>query len=99
MSWRITRAAKADLLEVGRFAEQHWGATQRRQYLTLLESAFRRITDYPRIGKRCDEIRKGYYQLVVRRHVIFCRLGDDGRVEIIRVLRQSMSVDHFWPVG
>ena len=98
MSYRITRAAKADLLEVGRLREQRWGETQRRQYMALLESAFGRIANYPRIGRRCDEIRKGYFQMVARRHVIFYRLGNDGRVEIIRVLHQSMCVDHFWPV-
>ena len=98
MPYRITRAAKADLLEVGRFSEQRWGATQRRQYLALLERAFRQIADYPRIGKRCDEIRKGYFQMVARRHIIFYRLGDDGQVEIIRMLHQSVSVDHLWLV-
>jgi toxin ParE1/3/4 len=93
--YRITAAAKADLLEIGRFTQLRWGVAKRRLYVATMETAFAQIADHPNIGAACPEIRAGYKQKVVGRHIVYYRLGRDGTVEIIRVLHQSMAIEPF----
>ena len=94
MPYRITVAARADLLDIGRYTQKRWGVEQWRKYLAHLQTAFSRVAEHPQLGTPCPEIRRGYLQLFVARHRVFYRLGDDGVVEIIRVLHQSMCLDH-----
>jgi toxin ParE1/3/4 len=89
--YRLTAAAHADLLEIGRFTQQKWGRRQRIQYLKRLEAALTRLAVHPEMGTRCDAIRAGYLAYPVGRHRIFYRLGQDGVPEVIRILHQAMS--------
>jgi toxin ParE1/3/4 len=89
--YRLTAAAHADLLEIGRFTQQKWGRRQRIQYLERLEATLTRLANNPEMGKRCDSIRAGYRTYPVGRQRLFYRPGPDGTVEVIRILHQAMS--------
>ena len=90
--FRLTRAAEADLKEIGRATLERWGRRQRNTYLRELDEAFRRIAENPGLGVQRDEIREGYRSLPKNRHVIFYRLRK-GEVEIARVLHQRMDIE------
>lgn len=93
-TFRITRAAVRDLVEIGRYTTERWGATQGQRYLTQLNSRFEALAQQPELGRRCDEIRSGYWRIQEGKHVIFYRLGFTNTLEIIRVLHERMLPDN-----
>ncbi|MBU1188284.1 MAG: type II toxin-antitoxin system RelE/ParE family toxin [Gammaproteobacteria bacterium] len=89
--FRISRAARQDLLRIGRFTERRWGKAKRNHYLGQLDEAFALIAKNHSIGSICDEIYQGYRKLPEGSHVIYYRVTD--MVEIIRILHERMDPD------
>jgi toxin ParE1/3/4 len=85
----VTRAAEADLADVGRFTRERWGDEQFRQYLARLDARFRLLAKDPSQGRACDDIRRGYLRYHEGKHVIFNRFNR-GLLEIVRVLHERM---------
>jgi toxin ParE1/3/4 len=90
-SYRLTRAAREDLAEIGRYTERRWGPAQRRDYLAQLDARMESLVDHPQMGMARDDVRPGYRCLREARHLIFYRAAA-GTVEIVRVLHQRMDV-------
>jgi toxin ParE1/3/4 len=88
-AFRLTKAAKRDLVQIARFTQQRWGDEQRVRYLTLLDARFRWIAKHPRLGLASDHIRPGYWRCIEGRHVILYRIAQGG-VDIIRVVHDRM---------
>jgi len=89
--YRLTRAAREDLAEIGRYTERRWGVAQRRAYLAQLDARMELLVDHPQMGTARDDVRRGYRCLREARHLIFYRAAA-GTVEIVRVLHQRMDV-------
>jgi len=92
-SFTITNAAKADLKEIGRYTQKHWGRDQRDQYLTMLDTCFHKLAANPLKGKNCNEIRDGYRKLNAGSHVIFYHPTLPDTIEIVRVLHGRMDIE------
>jgi toxin ParE1/3/4 len=88
--FRVTKAAERDLVDIGRYTQEEWGEVQGRRYLRRLDARFRRLAQKPHQGRRCDEVRAGYWRYHEAKHVIFYRIAKDHIVEIIRVLHERM---------
>lgn len=88
-SFRITKAAKRDLVEIARYTLERWGDQQRRRYVSQLDARFTWLAQNPTLGIDSDHIKAGYRRYVEGRHVIFYRVVR-GRTEIIRVLHVRM---------
>ena len=93
--FRVSRAAREDLLRIGRFTERRWGKAKRNHYLGQLDKAFALIAESYSIGKTCDEISPGYRKFPEGSHVIYYRVTD--MVEIIRILHERMDPDSYLP--
>jgi toxin ParE1/3/4 len=89
-SFTVTNKAKADLKEIGRYTQEHWG---RDQYLTMLDACFHQLAANPHKGKDCNEIRDGYRKLIAGSHVIFYRQTLTDTIEIVRVLHGRMDIE------
>jgi toxin ParE1/3/4 len=89
--FRVSAAARQDMLGIGRFTQQQWGKIKRNDYLAQLDRAFELISANPLIGSGCDEIVQGYRKYSQGSHIIYYRVTD--RVEIIRVLHERMDPD------
>ncbi len=77
------------------YSLKQWGAQQTERYIDDLTQAFGFLTEDPKAGPACENIRVGYRKYPVIRHVIYYRETDYG-VEIIRVLHDRMLVTrHF----
>lgn len=87
--FRITKAAKQDLVEIAAYTFERWGDAQRRRYLAQLDARFHRLAKKPALGLPSDDIRPGYWRYQEGRHVIFYRRAKPG-IEIIRVLHVRM---------
>ena len=66
------------------YTERQWGTGQRAAYREVLESAFRRIGDFPDIGRPAESGPAGLRELVLRHHTIVYR-RDSARVTILRI--------------
>lgn len=89
MKFRLTQRAQNDLLSIARYTQQHWGVSQRNQYLLSFDACFRRIAESPSCGRASDDIRSSYRQLLQGSHVIFYRQAGDGWIDIVRILHKS----------
>jgi toxin ParE1/3/4 len=89
----LTRRAIADLVDIARYTEKHWGVEQRNKYLTILDSAFQQLAATPAIGRDCSDIRHGYRKMNVGSHVVFFRQKRSDEIEIVRVLHERMEIE------
>ena len=84
--------AKEDLLSIGRYTEWKWGIEQRNRYLNQIDDSFPLLAEDPAKGRKCDDIRQGYFKYGVGKHFIYFRNMEAG-IEIVRILHQRMDVD------
>jgi toxin ParE1/3/4 len=72
----ISTLARTDLKNIGRYAAQQWGIEQRNHYLLRFDERFKILSQNPKMGHCCDEIREGYRRFREGEHVIFYRLTE-----------------------
>lgn len=92
-SYRFSKLARLDLIEIGDYTLDHWGADQAIRYLGSLERCFSLIAANPEIGRKCYRLRKGYRRIEHEKHVVFYRTGDEG-VLVVRILHQRILPDN-----
>lgn len=92
-SFTLTNKAIADLKDIGRYTQKHWGREQRNLYLRMLDASFQQLAGNPLAGKDCSEIRAGYRKCYAGSHVIFYRQLSDDTIEIVRVLHGRMDCE------
>ena len=85
----FSRSAKADLLNIGAYTLQTWGAAQAERYIGSLEACAKLLAGNPALGRPCGWIRPGLYRFEKGRHVFFYRRQEDG-ILVSRILHQSM---------
>jgi toxin ParE1/3/4 len=90
--YRLTPAARADLAEIWDYTARTWGRLQAERYLLAIRDACESASQGPHQGQAIDTVRPGYRKRAAGSHVVFYRIGEDGHVEIIRVLHQRMDV-------
>jgi toxin ParE1/3/4 len=66
------------------------GALPAEKYVLGLHEAFRRLAEFPDIGRDARHIRPGYFRMEVASHTVFYRKTDEG-ILIIRVLHERMD--------
>jgi toxin ParE1/3/4 len=86
---RYSRSAKADLLGIGTYTQQAWGAAQAEGYLDNLEKCAKLLAANPDLGRRCAWIRPDLHRFEKGRHVFFYRREGEG-ILVSRILHQSM---------
>ena len=89
----LSNKALADLKDIGRYTQEHWGREQRDLYLGMLDTSFHQLAANPLKGKDCSDIRDGYRKLNAGSHVIFYRQRSNDSIEIVRVLHGRMDIE------
>ena len=89
----LTEAAKRDLKNIARFTQKRWGVEQRNIYLKVLDNSFHQLVSNPATGRACGEIKVGYYKFPTGSHMIFYRKNGDQKIQIVRILHESMDVE------
>ena len=105
--FRLARPALLDLANILSTSAERWGAEARQRYAAVLAAAMRHVAaepDGPLSQKRPD-LRSGIRSFHVRCarrsaegarvrrpvHVLYYRVGEEGVIEIIRVLHERME--------
>lgn len=97
MLFHLTVKAKTDLKGIGCYTQNKWGREQRNHYLHQLDEAFHLLAQDSNKGRDCAEIREGYQQYRIGKHVIFYRLTDPQHIEIVRILHERMNFENNSP--
>jgi len=94
-SHTIRQLAENDLEHIWLYTFHEWGIEQADKYIRSLLSRFSWLAENPRLGKRRDDIKPGYYCFPEGRHLIFYTITKNG-VDIIGIPHQGMDIiDHF----
>lgn len=88
----VSERAEADLREIWLYSFKTWGEAQADRYLDELDTGLQECGAERGRGRRRDEVRPGYWSLLIRRHVAFYTVTDD-EVLVQRVLHGSMEPD------
>lgn len=89
-TFKVSKKAGLDLLEIGEYTQNKFGINQRNSYLDSINAKFHTLTKNLKLGAVCDDIRKGYLLSHVGSHSIFYKEYSYG-IRIIRVLHQKMD--------
>ena len=89
---RLTPRARADLDAIWSFTRQRWSTHNADAHVRTIARAFDDIASDAASGLRADNIRTGYFRLLVGAHVLFYREAGPGVIEIVRILHQRMDV-------
>ena len=88
-TFRSSRLADADLVDIGAYTLRTWGKDQTLRYIDDLEACCQRLADNPSSGRPCDRVRPGLRRMEQGRHVVFFR-REPGGVLVSRILHERM---------
>ncbi len=88
----VSERAEADLREIWLYSFKTWSEAQADRYLDELDAGLQECGAEAERGKRRDEVRPGYWSLLIRKHVAFYTFTDD-EVLVQRVLHGNMEPD------
>ena len=89
--FRLTRQARASLMQIGLYTQQRWGRQQRVDYLKMIDGCFQRLADDPMQGKARPDIHGQLRSFPVGKHVVFYLIKEKGLVVIVNVLHERMD--------
>ena len=98
LTYKLSEYAEKDLAGIFDYTLQTWGEEQFRRYRDKLQEALDEICKNPLSvrSKSRDELFKGCRSFSAGKHVILYRVKE-VRVEIARVLHQSMDLERHIP--
>ena len=88
-TFRLSRLAAADLIDIGAYTLRTWGQEQAIRYIDDLEACCRAPADNPTSGRSCDQLRPGLRRMEQGKHVVFYR-RDPGGILVSRILHERM---------
>ena len=88
-TYRLSKLARLDLMEIADYTVDTWGQQQADRYLDRLVECFIQLSLTPGMGRSCEQVRTGYRRLEQDKHVIFYRLDQEG-IFIGRILHERM---------
>ncbi|MGV6873864.1 type II toxin-antitoxin system RelE/ParE family toxin [Pseudochelatococcus sp. B33] len=102
---RLSAAAEEDVLNIVLWTAEHFGAEQARRYRATIFAALRDLGDGPDATGTRDraELGRNLRSLHVARrgrrgrHIILFAAVDDVRIEIVRILHDSMDLARHLP--
>lgn len=88
----VTQDALRDLRQIDKYIGQDNPAAAV-EFVGRLSNQFQRLSQFPNIGHRCDEIKPGYRRIAEGDYIIFFQKIDDEKLAILRVVhgRRDLS--------
>ena len=88
----LTNKAVDDLTNIWDYTVEKWSEKQADKYYEMLIDNCQEIADNPRLGKNYHTITPTLFGLRTIRHIIFYRKTSIDKVEITRILHESMDL-------
>lgn len=94
MKYEISEKAFEVIENIWLYTVESWSVEQADRYYNLIFDEIEYISEHPLSGRDVNHIRKNYRCTKVKSHLIFYRfLKSEKKVEVIRILHQSMDVE------
>lgn len=94
MKYEISEKAFEDIENIWLYTVEAWSVEQADRYYNLIFDEIEFISEHPLSGRDVNHIRKNYRCTKVKSHLIFYRyMKSEKKIEVIRILHQSMDVD------
>jgi len=91
----ISTEALSDLEEIWIYTLKKWSKEQADRYYSLLIDDIEYLQSNYYTGKSAEYIRPEYRVSFVKSHIIFYKIVDDQKLEVIRILHQSVNIDNW----
>lgn len=95
LALHISSDAVFDLEQIWSYTRKKWSIAQADRYYSLLIDEIQFLRSNYHTGKSAEYIRAGYRVSYVKSHIIFYRIVDDQKLEIVRILHQSVDIDNW----
>lgn len=89
----VSSEALSDLEKIWIYTREKWSKEQADRYYSLLIDEIQFLQSNYYTGKSAEYIRPGYRVSFVKSHIIFYKVFEDQKLEIIRILHQSVNID------
>ncbi len=89
MTFRLSRAARSDLIGIYIEGRELFGEAQATRYHGELEHLFALLAENPRLARVREELRQPVRGHPYKRHIIFYNIEDDGGIVIRRIRHAS----------
>lgn len=85
-NYRLSNVAKEDLIRIHQYGAVKFGLAQADKYFDSLFEYFEIISQRPFSFESVDYVRKGYRRCVCGSESIYCKIVNDGIVEIMAII-------------
>jgi len=92
---KISSEAFSDLEKIWVYTFKKWSKEQADRYYSLIIDEIEFLRSNYHTGKSAEYIKPGYRVSFVKSHIIFYKVGNDQKLEIIRILHQSMNIEEW----
>jgi len=90
--YRLTPAAKKDLLDVWNYTLKVWGSKKAKQDLFDIEEKLELLAANPELGRTRPDINRNYFSFPANDHTIYY-LKAEKQIQIIAILHKRMDVE------
>lgn len=90
MKYRLSKLARADLVEIAEYSAEHYPEFGQR-LLDAIRAKIQLLTTQPRIGAPRDDLRPDLRCTVVQQFVIYYQI-DDPWVDVLRVVHGARDI-------
>lgn len=93
LALHISSEALSDLEKIWIYTRKKWSKEQADRYYALLIDDIQSLQSNYYMGKSAEYIRSGYRVSFVKSHIIFYKMVNDQKLEIIRILHKNVDID------
>lgn len=90
---KISSEAFLDLEKIWLYTLEKWSKEQADRYYKVLIDEFEFLRSNCNTGKSAEQIRSEYRVSFVKSHLVFYKIENQQKLEIIRILHQSVNID------
>jgi toxin ParE1/3/4 len=93
--YELSQIADSDLDGIFEYTKHEFGFGQAVDYLSQMDELFLKLTAYPEVGRRRDELKKGLRSIRIGSHVVFYRILKN-KIRIVRVLHARRDFPRYF---
>lgn len=90
--YTLSQKTSKDLANIFQYTYKNFAISQAESYLSELEECFIMLSNQPDLAHKVEDIRKGYFRYLFRKHAIYFKVREED-IFIIRVLHQQMKYE------
>jgi toxin ParE1/3/4 len=90
---KISSEAFLDLEKIWLYTLEKWSKEQADRSYKLIIDEFKFLRTNYNTGKSAEQIRSEYRVSFVKSHLVFYKIKNQQKLEIIRILHQSVNID------